>query len=316
MLSLILISVLFFLGIAFILKNKSFVYIDYGDEVDLSKPTKIVGLIFCILSIGLYVFACILTVPAGHGKVATLFGKVENNTYYEGLHFVNPLYQFTTFDLRQKTHKENAGIPAEDKLITNMDVSVQYRTIGAMAPDILKNTGSTDALIQVHLIPKLRSILREQGKGVAVSQDFFKESIQKQLQQTLQEGLVSYLSPKGIEVEAVLIRDVVLPDVIRDSITETKRREQEVLKQQAELERFATEQNQKVKTAESEYDAAKLEAKKIKELADAESYKIDVINKTLAKSPNYIELKRVEQWNGVLPIYAGGDNIPMIDLRK
>jgi regulator of protease activity HflC (stomatin/prohibitin superfamily) len=88
-----------------------------------------------------------------------------------------------------------------------------------------------------------------------------------------------------------------------------------VLKQQAELERFATEQDQKVKQAESELKAAKLEAEKIKELADAEAYKIDAINKTLANSPNYIDLKRVEQWDGVLPVYTGGENVPMIDLR-
>jgi regulator of protease activity HflC (stomatin/prohibitin superfamily) len=262
------------------------------------------------------VYAFLLTVPAGHVKVATMFGKVQDETYREGLHFVNPLFDFTEFDLRQKTHKETAGIPAEDKLITNMDVSVQYRTIGDMAPDILRNTGSTDALIEVHMIPKLRSILREQGKGVAISQDFFKESIQRQLQQTLQVGLSEYLSSKGIAVETVLIRNVILPSVIREAITETKKREQEVLKQKAELERFATEQDQKVKQAESEYEAAKLEAKKIKELADAEAYKIEAINKTLAKSPNYIELKKVEQWNGVLPVYAGGENVPMIDLRK
>lgn len=121
----------------------------------------------------LFLMSVVITVPAGHVKVATLFGKVQDNTYREGLHIVNPLLVFTSFDLRQKTHEETAGIPAEDKLITKMDVSVQYRTIGEMAPDILRNTGTTDALIQVHMIPKLRSILREQGKGVAVSQDFF-----------------------------------------------------------------------------------------------------------------------------------------------
>ncbi len=257
-----------------------------------------------------------ITVPAGHVKVATLFGKVQDSTYHEGLHIVNPLLEFTSFDLRQKTHKETAGIPAEDKLITRMDVSVQYRTIGEMAPDILRNTGTTEALIQVHMIPKLRSILREQGKGVATSQDFFKESVQRQLQETLQLGLAEFLAGKGLQVETVLIRDVELPEVIRTAITETKKREQEVLKQQAELERFATEQDQKVKQAESELKAARLEAQKIKELAEAEAYKIDVINRTLAKSPNYIELKKVEQWNGILPVYTGGNNIPMIDLRN
>lgn len=280
-----------------------------------SAAPRSLGIGAIVASLVLFVMSAVITVPAGHVKVATLFGKVQDHSYREGLHFVNPLLAFTQFDLRQKTHKETAGIPAEDKLITKMDVSVQYRTIGEMAPDILRNTGTTEALIQVHMIPKLRSILREQGKGVAVSQDFFKESVQRQLQETLQVGLAEYLAPKGLQVETILIRDVQLPEVIRTAITETKKREQEVLKQQAELERFATEQDQKVKQAESELRAAKLEAQKIKELADAEAYKIEVINRTLAKSPNYIELKKVEQWNGVLPVYTGGDNIPMIDLR-
>jgi len=278
--------------------------------------TRLTGIGCVLASVVLFLMSVVITVPAGHVKVATFFGKVQDNSYREGLHIVNPLLVFTAFDLRQKTHKEQAGIPAEDKLITTMDVSVQYRTIGDMAPDILRNTGTTGALIQVHMIPKLRSILREQGKGVEKSQDFFREAVQRQLQQTLQVGLAEFLAPKGLQVETVLIRDVQLPNVIRTAITETKKREQEVLKQQAELERFATEQDQKVKQAESELRAAKLEAEKIKELADAEAYKIKAINETLAKSPNYIELKKVEQWNGVLPVYTGGENIPMIDLRK
>ena len=277
---------------------------------------KLAGIACLIAGLILFSMSVVITVPAGHVKVATFFGKVQDSSYREGLHVVNPLLAFTPFDLRQKTHKEQAGIPAEDKLITTMDVSVQYRTIGDMAPDILRNTGTTGALIQVHMIPKLRSILREQGKGVEKSQDFFREAVQRQLQQTLQVGLAEFLAPKGLQVETVLIRDVQLPNVIRTAITETKKREQEVLKQQAELERFATEQDQKVKQAESELRAAKLEAEKIKALADAEAYKIKAINETLAKSPNYIELKKVEQWNGVLPVYTGGENIPMIDLRK
>lgn len=305
MFNLILAPILFVAGLA-ILK---------GPLDERHKPLRVAA--FGLMAAGavILLLSMIITVPAGHVKVATLFGKVQDESYLEGLHIVNPLLDFTEFDLRQKTHKETAGIPAEDKLITKMDVSVQYRTIGGMAPDILRNTGTTENLIQVHMIPKLRSILREQGKGVEISQDFFKESIQRQLQESLQVGLSEYLAPKGLQIETILIRDVQLPEVIRTAITETKKREQEVLKQQAELERFATEQDQKVKQAESELRAAKLEAQKIKELADAEAYKISVINKMLARSPNYIELKKVEQWNGKLPVYTGGDNIPMIDLR-
>lgn len=278
------------------------------------NTVSIVCYLAALVTLGM---ASYTTVPAGHVKVASLFGKVQPTPFDEGLHFpVNPLYSWTEFDLRQKTHKETAGVPSEDKLVTEMDVSVQYRTIGSMAPDILRNTGQTRDIINVHLIPKLSSILREQGKGVAQAQDFFLESVQAQLQSTLQIALSEFLAPKGLQIESVLIRDVVLPAVIRNAITETKKREQEVLKQQAELERFATEQNQKVKQAESELQAAKLEAEKIRALADAEAYQIQVINQQLAKSPNYIRLKEVERWNGVLPKYTGNSSVPILDLRK
>lgn len=257
------------------------------------------------------------TVSSGHVKVASLFGKVKDTPLTEGLHFpVNPMLSFKEIDGRQKTHKEKAGIPSEDKLITTVDVSVQYRIIKAKAPGMVRNTGDAEAAIQVHMIPKLRSILREQGKGVKIAQDFFKESVQAQLQDSLQVGLSSFLVEQGIQVDNVLIRGVILPKVIQTAITETKRREQEVIKQAAELERYAMEQDQIIKKAESELKAAKLEAEKKVTLADAEAYQIEVVNKQLSKSANYIELKKVEQWNGVLPIYTGGDNVPMIDLRK
>ena len=290
-------------------------------QSDVEENQK-ASVLFRLVSAGLLALCAILlaasmvlTVPAGHVKVATLFGKVQPLPWVEGFHIVNPLYDWVAFDARQKTHKETAGVPSEDKLITNMDVSVQYRLIGSQAPDMLRNTGKTEDVVAVHMIPKLRSILREQGKGVAMAQDFFKESVQTRLQDTLQVGLAEYLAPHGLQVDGVLIRDIVLPQVIRTAIEDTKKREQEVLKQQAELDRFAKEQEQKVATAKAEYDAAKLEAQKIRELADANAYNIEKLNEQLAKSPNYIQLKQVEQWNGVLPVFTGGDSIPMIDLR-
>ena len=277
---------------------------------------RLIGAVVCFFGLLLIGANIYTTVPAGHIKVATLFGKVQDETYQEGFHLVNPLLSFREFDVRQKSIKfEDVGIPSEDKLTTRVDVSIQYRINKSMAADILRNVGGPQALLEVHLIPKTRSILREQGKGVQQAQDFFKQPVQESLQGSLLSGLNTYVNDKGLMVDAVLIRKVELPSIITKAIDETKKREQEVIKQEAELQRFAKEQEQKVKQAESEYEAAKLEAQKIKELADAEAYKIEAINKTLAKSPNYIKLKQVEQWNGKLPLYTGGENIPMIDLR-
>ena len=54
-------------------------------------------------------------------------------------------------------------------------MSVQYRVVGKHAPTILQQTGTAERVLEVHLVPKLRSILREQGKAVKRAEDFFLE---------------------------------------------------------------------------------------------------------------------------------------------
>ncbi|MCH8301249.1 MAG: prohibitin family protein, partial [Proteobacteria bacterium] len=111
-------------------------------------------------------------IPPGHVGVATLFGNVMPDGYAQGLHIpVNPLYRWTLFDARQKTHLESANVPTQDQLQTKLDVSVQYRIDGQMAPEILVQTGDEFAAVRVHLIPKLRSALREQGKSIVRAED-------------------------------------------------------------------------------------------------------------------------------------------------
>lgn len=235
------------------------------------------------------------TVPAGHVAVATLFGEVQPEPYSEGLKFpVNPLYTWYLFDVRQKTHKETANVPTQDQLQTQVELSVQYRLVKAMAPQILRETGSPEDAITVHLVPKLRSILREQGKSIPKAEDFFQEATQERLQTNLETSLQAYLAPRGIEVQAVLIRDINLPPFITKAIEQKKEREQAVERQKAELERFRTEQQQKVAAAEAERHAAEEEAKRRRIQADARAYEIEQINKAVAKNPSYIQLQALE----------------------
>lgn len=235
------------------------------------------------------------TVPAGYAAVATLFGKVQPQPYREGLHLpVNPLYSWYSYDIRQKSHKETAAVTSQDQLQTALDVSVQYRFLPDMTPKILQETGGEEEVLQVHLVPKLRSLLREQSKAVLRAEDFFLEATQNTLQNSLLEGLKSYMTPKGIEIQAVLMRDIRLPAFITKAIEEKKQREQEVEKQKAELERFKTEQQQRVAAAKAEREAAEETAKQRRLLADAQAYEIGAINKAAGESPAYIKLKALE----------------------
>jgi len=239
-------------------------------------------------------FAVVQTIPPGHVGVATLFGQVQDETYDEGLHFVNPLLKFHQFDTRQKTHKETAGVPSQDQLTTEVDVSVQWRVIGEMAPEILRDTGRVQQLVDVHLVPKVRSLLRQQGKSIERAEDFFREETQQTLQESLLTALSEYLADKGIMVQDVLIRDINLPTRLIAQIEQKKEAEQQAERQKAELERFRTEQQQKVAQAEAERAAAEEEAERRKLIADAQAYEIERINEAIADSPAYIQLQALE----------------------
>lgn len=235
------------------------------------------------------------TIPPGRIGVATLFGNVRPEGYSQGLHIpVNPLYRWTLFDARQQTHMETANVPSQDQLQTKLDVSVQYRIDGSMAPNILEETGDASSAVRVHLIPKLRSLLREQGKSIKRAEDFFQEETQDRLQTALTDGLQEYLAPKGIIVSAVLIRDITLPPFIVEAIEKKKEREQAVERERAELERVRTELQQQVARAEAGREAAEQEAARKRILADAQAYEITQINNAIARNPAYIQLQSLE----------------------
>ena len=114
------------------------------------------------------------------------------------------------------------------------------------------------------------------------------------MQTSLLDGLRDYLIPKGVNVGAVLIRDISLPPFIIKAIESKKERKQEVEKQKAELLRFETEQQQKVALAKAESEAATEQAAKLRVLADAQAYEIEKINTAIGNNPNYVKLQALE----------------------
>ncbi len=257
---------------------------------------KNLPIIVVVVAIVVFVISNVVkTIPPGQVGVATLFGKVKADGYTQGIHVpVNPLYDWTLFDAREKTHLETANVPSQDQLQTKLDVSVQYRIDINMAPSILEDTGNAESAVRVHLIPKLRSLLREQGKSIVRAEDFFLEATQDTLQSALTDGLRDFLAPKGIIVTAVLIRDITLPPFIVEAIEKKKEREQAVERERAELERVRTELQQEVARAKAGRDAAEEEAERVKILADAQAYEIIAINKAIQQNPAYIQLQSLE----------------------
>ena len=235
-------------------------------------------------------------VPAGHVGVATFFGEVQDTPYVEGPHFpVNPLYAWHDMDVREKSTKlPGIEVPTRDQLLTKIDLSIQYRLNGAMAPLIFRETGDETMVVAVHMIPKVRSLLRELGTNIARAEDFFLEETRDQLAVGLLEGLADYVGPRGIIIDLVLVRGINLPPVLAKAIEQKKEREQAVEREKAELERFRTEQQQQVAAAMAKREAAEENANTVRILADAKAYEIAAINKAISKNPAYVQLQALE----------------------
>ena len=263
------------------------------------KWTRVGSVVVTGLAAVCFVFSMMITVPPGHVGVGTLFGKVYAEHRDEGLNFVNPLSEWRYFDCRQKAYDTTAQVPSMDQLQTKFDATVKFRINKEMAAEIFKETGNVDVAIKTHLVPKFRSLLREQGKSVAIAEDFYKEEVQVRLQNNLRDALATNLAPKGIEIEEILIRDIDLPEEIDQGVKNKKIRDQEAEKQKSELRRFETEQQQKVKQAEAERQAAEEEAKMIKLLADARAYEIERKGKAIAKYPVIIKLEALKSLQAI-----------------
>jgi regulator of protease activity HflC (stomatin/prohibitin superfamily) len=258
------------------------------------------------------------TVAPGHNKVASLFGSVQPNPLPEGIHLVNPLLKFHKYDLRVHTETwQQVQVPSQDKLKTSMDISVTFRVVPGFTPRMLKETGSLDDVVVILLTPKVRSLLREAGKTVAKSQDFYLDTTQRDLQAFMEDGLMDYMSAKGILVEAVLFRDITLPQVVTSAVIQTKERQEQLEREKAQLRIVEQQAQQQVKQAEAREQAAVSDANAQRTLADAEAYQIEkladaqsIANTVLAKSITapLIEYNSIAKWNGEYPqtLMGGG----------
>jgi regulator of protease activity HflC (stomatin/prohibitin superfamily) len=235
------------------------------------------------------------SVPAGHVGVAVLFGEVQDEPYPEGLNVVNPFLTWIDMDVRQDSFKiSQLEMPTRDQLLSKVDLNIQWRLDASQAPFIYRDTGDKERIVQVHLHPQARSLIRELGTKIERAEDLFKDEVRDQLATALTIGLTEYVAEKGIIIDSVLLRNINLPPVLAEAIGRKKEREQEVERQRAELERVKLEQEQGVAQAMASRRSAEEDAKRLRILADAKAYEISTINKAASGNPAYIQLQSLE----------------------
>jgi len=278
--------------------------------VDLLRIAAGIGILFTIL------FKSIVQVEPGEVGVPILFGNVQNNVLTSGLNFVNPLVEVEMLDTKTqaysmygKGHEEtteemiskDGAITAlsSDGLTLTLDVTVWYRLNPGDAPQLLRTIGVSyvDKIVR----PAIRTSIRNMSV-MFVATDIY-SSKREDYVQAVTTNLEKSFEGRGIILEKVLLRNVELPDKVREAIDEKISAEQKA--------------QQMVFVLQKERQEAERKQVEAKGIAEAQR----IINQTISQP--YLQWKYIETLkalvnspnNSFIITPYGQSLVPMLNMK-
>lgn len=220
---------------------------------NLTRAAGRFGVIAGFVLLLLLVAAGCMTKSIGAGeqgvKYSFFSGTDLAGRYGEGFHVFMPWEQIIDYDVRVNNSDEEIEVLASNGLTIGMDLSVRYRPVADKLPQLHTTYGKEyyDRLVR----PELRSVARE-VVGQFTPEELY-STRRAELQEQIEQRLSSAVEQGFIELNAVLIRDIELPEQIRRAI-ENKLEEQQRV-EQARLSIARAEQEAERKRVEASGDA-------------------------------------------------------------
>jgi regulator of protease activity HflC (stomatin/prohibitin superfamily) len=229
-------------------------------------------------------------------KYSAFSGTQMNAVYGEGLQVTWPWQRIERYEVRVQNQNEKLSVLSSNGATIGMDVSVRY------FPDVnqlpLLHTTYGDEYYERLVQPVVRSVARE-VVGQFEPEELY-STRREELQAQIQERVRYQVGNQFVILEDILIRDVELPDQVRQAI-ELKLQEE----QRAEQVQFAIQREQ-------------LEAERKRIEAEGQATFQRVITESL--SPQYLQFEGVratrelaESDNSKVVVIGGGEGgLPII----
>jgi len=266
---------------------------------------KAIGVVLVLLGL---ISSAIVQIDAGNIGVQSLFGKVQSNILEPGLNFVNPLVKVTHFDTKTQNYTmsgvhdegEKSGddairVLSQDGLEVVIDVTVLYRVRPDKTPQILKEIGTDYKNIIVR--PMVRTKLRD--NAVYYDAVSLYSTKRDEFQNRIFEGVKTEFASRGLELESMLVRNIMLPESVKATIESKINAEQDAQKMTFVLQKEKQEAERKRVEAQGIADYQRILSTG---LSDKQlQYEMIKANKEIALSPN-----------AKIIIMPAGKNIPII----
>lgn len=242
-----------------------------------------------------------LTIKAGEAGV--LFkkfgGGLEKEIIYgQGFHVVAPWNTMYIYNIKEQTAEESMNVLDKNGLSITVDVTVRFNPFKEKIGYVHERFGKQ--YIQILVIPEVRSAVR-QVMGRYSAEEIYSTKRAEVETNIINEAESSLSSEKNnIQMNALLIREVVLPENIKNAIELKLGQEQESLAYQFKLDKEAKEAERKKIAAEGEARANQI----INSSLTPELLKMRGIEATLELSKS--------QNTKIIVIGSGKDGMPLI----
>jgi len=263
----------------------------------------IVGFLVLMVLI-LFSSATFITIEAGErGVLFRRFsgGLDKENNYTPGFHVLAPWNSMYVYDVREKQIEEGMEVLSSNGLNIKVDITVRVNPIYNKIGQLHENFGVD---YQRSLVsPEVRSSVR-QVIGKFTPEELY-SSKRDEVQSLIQSELEKTLADNYIELKASLIRDIQLPEKVRNAIEEKVEAEQSSLKYEYILVQSRKEAERRIieaqaKARSNEILNASLTANILKDKGIEATME-------LANSPNSKVIIVGGQGSGGLPLILGGN---------
>jgi len=260
----------------------------------------IVGTFFGIIAL-IIILGSFTVVNAGERGVVLTWGALSDKAYDEGLHFLLPIaQQVVKIDVTtQKLETTNSQAYSKDLQVVTVHSVLNWNIDPAAVNDVYRSMrGGADELDSRIVRPNLEVAIKQ-----VVARYTAEELLvnRQKVQDEISEAVKSSVASNHALVTHYAMVDESFSDAFELAIERKQIAEQDALTAKNKLEQVKFEAEQRVAEAEAEARAIQIQAQAI----------------TQQGGQNYVQLKAVEKWNGVMPTYiTSGSPLPFVNLTR
>jgi regulator of protease activity HflC (stomatin/prohibitin superfamily) len=243
-------------------------------------------------------YSPLVSVPAGHKGVVTVFGKVQDTALDEGLHVINPFARVVDISTRiQKTESEGDAASRDLQQITT-HIALQYHLNPQDVTRFFQRVGLNydETVVAPQIQETFKAVTARYTAEELITK---REEVRAAIRDVLDKKLGD-LTSGGLVVDDFSITNFAFSRSFSAAIEAKQEAEQLALKARRDLERVQVEAQQKVALAQAEAESLRLQKQEI--------------------TPDLIKLREIEvqrqaieKWDGRLPNVSGGA-LPFINL--